>query len=219
MNSFLLISNSQSKITDYLTNFYKDHAISLFDQTIISSETTIGIELIRKMQSSLFLAPYKGNKKVIVIDHAETLTIEAQNALLKVLEEPPLFAFIFLTSSSPDVFLPTILSRCQSIVLGQEIKTLTEEEKEEINKQLGILQTGTVNEKLTLAEKIAGEKEEIKTWFANIQQVARENMLQDTHPQLFAHILMSLQKAYKDYTTTNVSPRLILEHYFLANIL
>ena len=213
MNSFLLISNSLEKTNSYLNEFYKDHTISLFDQTVIASETSIGIELIRKMQQSLYLAPYKGDKKAIVIEHAETLTVEAQNALLKILEEPPLFVYIFLVSTNSDVFLPTILSRCQIVVLEQNVKTISEETKQQLSEQLNILQNGTIGEKLALAEKIAAEKDQIKQWFEQMTQYAREKML--SNPTILAPTLISLQQAYKDYTTTNVSPRVILEHYFL----
>ena len=56
--------------------------------------------------------PYSYNYKIFIIDKADTLTVQAQNALLKTLEEPPKYVVIMLLSQSMESFLPTVLSRC-----------------------------------------------------------------------------------------------------------
>lgn len=76
-------------------------------------DTSVSVEVIRTMIKDIYLKPYQGDWKVYIIPRAEILTFQAQNALLKTLEEPPDHAVIILTSSQPEKLLPTVLSRCQ----------------------------------------------------------------------------------------------------------
>ena len=59
--------------------------------------------------------PYEGGKRVFVVEAAEAMRDESQNALLKTLEEPPAFVHLILLSSEPSALLETIASRCQPI--------------------------------------------------------------------------------------------------------
>jgi DNA polymerase III subunit delta' len=59
--------------------------------------------------------PFEGEKRVFVIEAAEAMRDESQNALLKTLEEPPEFAHLILLSSEPEALLETVSSRCQAI--------------------------------------------------------------------------------------------------------
>jgi DNA polymerase-3 subunit delta' len=59
--------------------------------------------------------PFEGGRRVFVLESAEAMRDESQNALLKTLEEPPGFAHLILLSSEPDALLETIASRCQSV--------------------------------------------------------------------------------------------------------
>jgi DNA polymerase III subunit delta' len=82
-----------------------------------SEETSIGIEPIRQLDSFLSLKVPRTSSfnRVVIIENAHNLTIEAQNALLKTLEEPPVSTLIILTSSNTEALLPTITSRTQVI--------------------------------------------------------------------------------------------------------
>ncbi len=73
---------------------------------------SIKIEQIRLLQKKIVEKPVLSNRKVYIINDADTMTIEAQNCLLKTLEEPPEFAMIFLIGRNENAFLPTIKSRC-----------------------------------------------------------------------------------------------------------
>ena len=73
---------------------------------------SIKIEQIRSLQKKIQEKPIISNHKVYIIDNADTMTQDAQNCLLKTLEEPPEFAKIILIGSSENSFLPTIKSRC-----------------------------------------------------------------------------------------------------------
>lgn len=76
----------------------------------------IKIDGVRQMERQAQLRPYEGRQKVFVIVEASRLTIEAGNALLKTLEEPPKDTLIILTTAHADQLLPTILSRCQKFL-------------------------------------------------------------------------------------------------------
>lgn len=76
---------------------------------------TIKIEQIRAMQHEMSLAPYTGRYKVCIIEEAETMSKEAANSLLKVLEEPPGDVVFILVAAARYRLLPTILSRCLTL--------------------------------------------------------------------------------------------------------
>lgn len=86
------------------------------NKIIIEPEAvTIGIEQIRQLKKALIIRPTNNQPLVAIISQAEKLTEEAQNALLKTLEEPPENVFIVLCTPDEDLLLPTVVSRCQVI--------------------------------------------------------------------------------------------------------
>lgn len=96
---------------------------------------SIKIDEIRKMQERVIEKPITSHKKVYVINNAENMTVEAQNCLLKTLEEPPEFITIILVSNNENTLLTTIKSRCTKVAFTEEnTKELTEDEKERYKK-------------------------------------------------------------------------------------
>ncbi len=79
---------------------------------IIPDGNNIKIEQIREMQKKVVEQPIISKNKVYIIDNADLMTREAQNCLLKTLEEPPEFVTIILIGSNESNFLSTIKSRC-----------------------------------------------------------------------------------------------------------
>ncbi len=74
---------------------------------------TIGVEDIRnQINNDIVIKPYSGPRKIYIMNEGEKMTVQAQNALLKTLEEPPEYAVILILTANVDAFLPTILSRC-----------------------------------------------------------------------------------------------------------
>jgi len=73
---------------------------------------------VHRMRLRLALQPVRASRKVGIIDQAELLSLEAQDALLKTLEEPPGTATLILLTINPDALVPTILSRCQRLVFA-----------------------------------------------------------------------------------------------------
>ncbi len=77
--------------------------------------TQIVVSQVQKMLHTLELPPYEGRRLVFIIDPAEALNRNAQNAMLKALEEPPSYAQFLLVASSPSALLPTVRSRCSQL--------------------------------------------------------------------------------------------------------
>lgn len=74
---------------------------------------TIGVEDIRmQINQDIIIKPYSSPYKIYIINEGEKMTPQAQNALLKTLEEPPAYAVILILTTSLEAMLPTILSRC-----------------------------------------------------------------------------------------------------------
>src|SRR3989338_10029662 len=76
----------------------------------------IYIENIRDLKSFMSFKPYSSEYKLAVVENAEAMTMEAANAMLKILEEPSSKSVLILISSKPRVLLRTILSRCETVV-------------------------------------------------------------------------------------------------------
>lgn len=74
---------------------------------------SIGVDDIREQViGDIQIKPYSSKYKIYIIDEAEKLTVQAQNALLKTIEEPPAYGIVILLTTNADIFLQTILSRC-----------------------------------------------------------------------------------------------------------
>ena len=88
---------------------------------------TISVDDIRtQVNNDIVIKPYSSKHKIYIIDEAEKMNVQAQNALLKTIEEPPAYAIIILLTTNADAFLQTILSRCVTlnvkVVADEKIK-------------------------------------------------------------------------------------------------
>jgi len=82
------------------------------DLLVLETETTIGITAVRTLEKFLQRRPYARPLKTAVIDDADRLTLPAQQALLKTLEEPPAHSQIILLAESQETLIPTVVPRC-----------------------------------------------------------------------------------------------------------
>lgn len=120
---------------------------------------SIKIDQIRNLQKEIQEKPIISNKKVYIIDDADLMTKEAQNCLLKTLEEPPKFAVIILIGSNENAFLPTIKSRCMILHFNRlsdsEIKSYLQKQYNELNVTQSMLDIagGSIGRAINLKDK------------------------------------------------------------------
>jgi DNA polymerase-3 subunit gamma/tau len=86
-----------------------------FDVIEIDGASNRGIDEIRTLRENVKFAPVQGKFKIYIIDEVHMLTLEAFNALLKTLEEPPEFVKFIFATTQPNKVILTILSRCQRL--------------------------------------------------------------------------------------------------------
>ncbi len=89
--------------------------------------TTISVDTVREARADMYLSSTEEETKVYIIDHADAMTVQAQNALLIVLEEPPTNLLILLLTDRSDALLPTIRSRAALL----RMSLLTKDELDE----------------------------------------------------------------------------------------
>jgi DNA polymerase-3 subunit delta' len=80
---------------------------------------SIKVDQVREAIERTAYRPFEGRRRVVILDDADVINVEAQNALLKTLEEPPPASVFVLVTSRPDVLLPTVRSRCQRLRFGR----------------------------------------------------------------------------------------------------
>lgn len=84
-------------------------------------------EIRTQVVNTVDILPYEGGRKIYIIAEAEKMNQQAQNALLKTIEEPPSYVVMILTTSSPEALLPTIRSRCVTLSLKPVADELVEQ--------------------------------------------------------------------------------------------
>lgn len=81
------------------------------------TKKTVPVDLIREARADIFIRPNEGTKKIYLFPRAQDMGIPGQNALLKVLEEPPSYGVFLLLTDNPEKLLPTVRSRCVELKL------------------------------------------------------------------------------------------------------
>jgi DNA polymerase III subunit delta' len=184
----------------------------------LAAEDGIKIDQIRELAYKLSLKPYQAKYKVALIDNAESMTTEAANALLKTLEEPKDYTYIFLITSNPNRLPKTILSRAQKINFGPIKGEGVSSKEEGLENSEVFFQTflsEDLAERLISAYEIADlETEEIKQlldfWLNKLEQKlllkASKNIAKKTAAVLSA----------RKFLDQNVNSKLLLTNLMLS---
>jgi len=142
------------------------------DFTIIAPDgNSIKIEQIRMLQSKVIEKPIISKKKVYIIDDSQTMTVEAQNCLLKTLEEPPEYVMIILVCNNENKLLTTIKSRCTKIVFHKIEENILREflQKQQMSEKILKASDGSIGR----AHLIKEQEEllnQVDSAFENIKQ-------------------------------------------------
>lgn len=216
MHSFLIASKNKKTANDYINEFLNKEKIDLFDRSINSYEKAMGIEDVRNIRKNIFLKPFKGKTKAVVIEAYESITTEAQNALLKILEEPPANTIIIITTAKKEFLLSTIISRCKIIELKEKEISLINEDLLELSNTLNILLNGKIGDKLKVAQDIAKDKDKTVLWLEKMAIFVRQKLIENYNDSKYPNFLRQLQKTYKAIKSTNVNQRIALENLFLS---
>ena len=218
MQTFIISSKDLGKARNKADLILKENKLNKFDIETLEFEKALGIDDVRNIQKKIFLKPFKGEKKAVVIIMRQGATIEAQNSMLKLLEEPPLSTLIFLVTDNYQGFLPTILSRNKLLDLNTNIPISKADDRIHSNflKNLGIFKIG---ERLKLAQDISKDKAGAIEWLEETILVARSKMLKSLDDKEEAlklrKLIHKLELTHYDLKTTNVNVRLSLENLFL----
>lgn len=211
MHSFIIASKNLEKGIGEAKKISTHEKVDFFDFEILDF-VGFGIEDVRKIQQKIFLKPFKGDKKSLVIVIKDSITIEAQNSMLKLLEEPPQSSLIFIIIENHLSLLPTVLSRAKIIKLKDE----RESNDENLNQ---IIQIKSDGDALSLAQNVSKDKALAILWLENLIFSARDKMLGNLENKRetarLRQLIHEVELSHYDLKNTNANPRLVLENLFL----
>lgn len=179
---------------------------------------SIKIEQIRKMQKRVQEKPIQASKKVYIIDEADKMTKEAQNCLLKTLEEPPEFVTIILIGTNENAFLTTIKSRCMILhfnrIKDEQLKKYLQENynMQNITQNMLEMYQGSIGKAIYLKDKenIYQELEKISEQINTkdlIEIMKSAEILYKEKDEIYEMLdyinILLLKKAKEDYRYTN----------------
>lgn len=199
----------QQTLDSHIGSGNTDHPDVLYHPDILyfSSDSKLGIEQARKIKEHFSLKPYSAKGRAVVLEDAANLTVEAQNALLKILEELPKEALFILGADSDSKLLPTVVSRCQIIYIPDV--SIQHTPGVGYDKEVEKLVNSSIEERFEYVEKLKDREEFLKF------------MLHYFHQNLPSHIgsgntdfLKELLQA-EEWAKQNVNLRAILEYLML----
>lgn len=173
MEAFLIVSSNPEFIEGKIEKISKNLKVSPVNLIKINPTTSIPISDVRKISQTVSLKPYGGGERLIIIYEMEKATLEAGNAFLKILEEPPKGNFFILVTENVNKLLPTIVSRCQIISDSERIenKSFDSRETKKILRQ--ILQS-CEGERILLSQKLATTREDGIQFLENLLLILEE---------------------------------------------
>lgn len=212
MHAYIITGGNEETRSDYIKDLIITRSVSPHDCITINPEpTSIGVDSMRGVILRLSIHPVASPFHAVIVRDAHTMTTEAQNAFLKTLEEPVGNAIIILESKEPDALLPTILSRCQLVNLGNT----TQYSDEEINTcidTLKLLGEVSVGKRLQKIDTFAKTQPDALT-FVNLAISSLHKELEHHNFQK-AKLLRNFLIA-RTQILGNITPKLALDAIFL----
>lgn len=161
----MILCQDSNKACNHCSSCIKFNSDNHPDFMIINSEDgkSIKINQIRFLQERISEKPIVSSKKVYIINNSDLMTVEAQNCLLKTLEEPPEYAIIILVLSNENKCLSTIKSRCTKIAFqklrNSDLTQYANENNLEINSSLLSASDGSISKLLNLQNNLEAYKQ------------------------------------------------------------
>lgn len=211
------IETKQHAVEKYLATW----GISRFDRITPESDTpSIGIAQIRSFAKRLSLKPQQGTKVAGVIMEGEKLTVEAQQAMLKTLEEPPSHAYLIVCVPNTAHLLPTIISRCICNYLPQTPKESGSQKNSPRTQEILAVLDLPPGKRLHYLSTIGSTKDDLVAWIHETIHALRDEIISKNTPppgvtRRYSYILHRLIDAQK-YSENNINLGLYLEHIFLT---
>src|SRR3989344_6715320 len=177
----------------------------------------IDVVQIRDVNNFLSYKAYYGGYKAVIIENADRMNQEAQSCFLKTLEEPKGKTIIFLLSSKPEILLPTIFSRCQTLTFfNSEKHQETSQEKKELQELLHIVSSELAT-KFQYTKKVNLEGENFSAILKTLQRHFRNILLSkigvgipvsenNYSIEKLKNIIRLIEKLHTQVATTNASP-------------
>lgn len=207
MSPNLVISSNIEERTNYFKKVLAENSLSKTHPNLLwlGEEEKLGVEIAKKIREHLSLKPYQGNHQAVVIVTAEELTSQAQNSLLKTLEEPAGDALILLGASSEEELLPTIVSRCRVEVMGNRVEGRGYRFKNQIEKLL----SENIEKRFLFIEKLEEREQFLDELVNYFRELHKQKPTKDLN--LFLQDLITSKKWQK----VSVNLRAILEYLML----
>ena len=174
--------------------------------------TSVSIEDISSVRHFLSRKPMGSGGNTVIIHSAEKMTLPAQHALLKTLEEPPAGSSIYLVTSHPDSLLPTILSRVQ-IINASETSAPDLSRITATRKILDQILPAGAGERLLIMEKLVFTRDSAHEFLNDLEHLLHNQIISKTYnlrPNTY-NLIVETRK----YLTANVNVKLALSHLFL----
>lgn len=208
MLPLILVNPDLDERISWLKSLALETGLSLTgpDLLWINPEEKIGVEKVRELKQFLSLKPYQSTKIGAVLCAAEAMSIEAQNALLKLLEEPPEKAVLYLGVNNLGALLPTVLSRCQIIDFKNGKIPDSVQEDQQLTE---LLQKG-IDLRLQAAEKITDKPQFIN----RMLNYFRAQMLKKPQDNQTVYIVEEIINTYR-YLEANVNERALLDNLLI----
>jgi DNA polymerase III delta prime subunit len=184
----------------------------IFIINLLEGEKSIGISQTREGINFLREKPFSYEKKFLVILNAEKMTTQAQNSLLKTLEEPPVYALIILSTRIKDQLIATVVSRCKNINVKNE-----DDDKNEDLISLEKLLKMDLGERIDICSEISKEeKEDVINMLENWVVEGRKHLLKKPKNVIITTNIKRILDVKKDLENSNVNVKLSLEALVLS---
>lgn len=213
MHAYIIVDNPEGCLTER-TKLCETWRVSRYDLVLLDTpEQSIGIALVRQFHSQLILQPYNSPLLVGVIVKAERLTIEAQNALLKLLEEPPLQVKLLLETEVPFTLLPTILSRCHIINLSPSVDISNNHQEEYFRREFDEVRALSPGQRMAYIDKQNITKDDVSQWIS--ERINALQALLKSHPGVVITHNIRVCIAAQRRLAANVNHKLVLDMLLL----